>query len=322
MKGGPAMRAVAPLVTLLVATVATTARAQSQSEATADALFRSGKEAVARGDLVKGCAEFAESQRLDPAIGTLLNLGDCEERANKLSAAMGHFQAARDQMAASDSRIPFADENLKRLAARVPHLIVRVKDAAALQGMRLKLDDVDLGPASLGVPLPLDPGRHTCALLVPGRVDSRRDVVVREGETQTVDLAPGAANAAPADASTPPVATPETHESTSSMRTLGWVMGGVGLVGVGVGAVTGVMTISAAHTYKDQCKNGACSPSGMDAASTGRVTQWVSPIGLAVGVAGLGLSAYLLLRHEPTSSVAIAPQVGPTTAGASLVGAF
>jgi hypothetical protein len=328
MKGRPAMRPIlglsptpslTPLVILLATTVATTASGQSQSEATADALFRSGKEAVARGDLAKGCAELAESQRLDPAIGTLLNLGDCEEKANRLSTAMGHFQAARDQMPPNDPRIPFADGSLERLAARVPHLVVRVKDAASSSGIRLKLDDVELGPASLGVPLPLDPGRHTCALVVTGRAESRRDIVIREGETQTLELAPGPANAA--EAPTPP-AVPTTHEGASSMRTLGWVVGAVGLVGVGVGAVTGAMTISAANTYKDQCKNGGCTPQGLDAASTGRVTQWVSPISLAVGVAGLGLSSYLLLRPEPTRSVAIAPEIGPASAGLSLVGGF
>jgi hypothetical protein len=186
--------------------------------------------------------------------------------------------------------------------------------------MRIKLDDVELGPASLGVPLPIDPGHHVCTLLVPGHAEARQDVTIREAETRTLDLKPGETPAPSSDVQRPSAAA---HDGGGSSRTLGFVAGAVGIVGIGVGAVTGAMTISAANTYKDQCKNGGCSPQGLDAASTGRVTQWVSPISLAVGVAGLGLSSYLLfLRPTPTSSMAFAPQAGPSSAGLTVVGTF
>ena len=55
--------------------VASAAPADAQ---TAEALFQSAKEAMARGDVPVACARFAESVRLDPAVGGLLNLADCE----------------------------------------------------------------------------------------------------------------------------------------------------------------------------------------------------------------------------------------------------
>src|SRR5258708_2013252 len=78
------------------------ARAQKPSEAdvnAADALFQSAKAAMDRGDLATACPRFAESQRLDPAVGTTLNLGECEARSGKLAAALAHYEEARAALA-------------------------------------------------------------------------------------------------------------------------------------------------------------------------------------------------------------------------------
>jgi hypothetical protein len=312
---------------LLVVTLTASANAQTQTAATADALFRSGKEAVARGDLERGCAELAESQRLDPAIGTLLNLADCETRAGQLTVALGQYQAALDQMAPTDFRIPFAKESLKRLDAQVPRLTVHVKDMVPLAGMRLRLDDVELGPASLDVALPVDPGRHTWSLSVPGRIEVRGEVSVGKGEARTVELTAGAL-ATPNDASPPPATprvsiAPASGGAPSTARTAGFVAGGIGIAGLVVGTVTGVMTVAAANTYKDDCKNGGCNSQGLAAASTGRVTQWVSPVACALGVAGVAVSSYLLFfRPSPNRGVAVSPDVGPNGTGVTVVGVF
>ncbi|NOU28880.1 MAG: hypothetical protein HOO96_13330, partial [Polyangiaceae bacterium] len=49
----------------------------------AETLFREGRKALEAGDYAVACAKFAESQRIEPAPGTLLNLAGCEERSGK-----------------------------------------------------------------------------------------------------------------------------------------------------------------------------------------------------------------------------------------------
>src|SRR5579871_2746595 len=109
------MRHVAPslyataLVASLAALSATPARADERDPTAAESLFRSARAAVDRGDYATACPQFAESQRLDPAPGTLMNLADCEEHLGRVASAWEHFVQAREQLKTGDDRIPFAD---------------------------------------------------------------------------------------------------------------------------------------------------------------------------------------------------------------------
>jgi hypothetical protein len=91
------------------------AGAQQESPSHAETLFRQGREAVKRGDYAVACPKFEESQRLDPANGTLLNLALCEEGWGRLVEARMHL---REVLAASDldeQRRAIAMEHAKAL---------------------------------------------------------------------------------------------------------------------------------------------------------------------------------------------------------------
>src|SRR5262245_21083695 len=74
---------------------------------TAEALYRSAKDAAKKGDWAKACGQFAESHRLDPAPGTLINLADCEEHRGLIASAHRHFLEAETQFKAGDSRVHY-----------------------------------------------------------------------------------------------------------------------------------------------------------------------------------------------------------------------
>src|SRR4051812_34930505 len=98
----------------------------------AEALFDEGVALMARGDFEHACAKLAESQRLDPGGGTLLNLARCQEGAGRVSTAWATYRSAlaiarRDARA---DRIRYAEEHLAILEPRLPKLILRVKERA------------------------------------------------------------------------------------------------------------------------------------------------------------------------------------------------
>src|SRR5207245_335623 len=93
-----------------------------------------------------------------------------------------------------------------------------------------------------GVPLPVDPGPHTVTVRMPGRFPKSTTLSVGVGEQAMIDVQPGAV-----DPSTGAVA------AKGSGKTIGWVVGGVGIIGLGTAAVTGMMLVGIKHTVSDNC---------------------------------------------------------------------
>src|SRR5262245_37563455 len=63
------------------------ASAVNLDAAAAEALFREGRQLMDSGAIAQACVKFEESLRLDPALGTMLNLAVCEERAGNTKRA-------------------------------------------------------------------------------------------------------------------------------------------------------------------------------------------------------------------------------------------
>src|SRR5215813_3345462 len=71
--------------------------------AQAEVLFRQGRDLLAAGKVAEACSAFEESQKLEPAVTTLLNLAGCREKLGQLATAWGMFlQAVRETRAAPD----------------------------------------------------------------------------------------------------------------------------------------------------------------------------------------------------------------------------
>jgi hypothetical protein len=105
-------RAVLGSVMLLWCSVA---GAQTETSSTAETLFREGREAVKRGDYAVACPKFEESQRLEPANGTLLNLALCEEGWGHLAEARSHLQEVLRAPDLDDQRRAIATEHAAAL---------------------------------------------------------------------------------------------------------------------------------------------------------------------------------------------------------------
>jgi len=287
--------------------------AASGDAQTAEALFQSGKEAMARGDLAVACARFSESVSIDPAAGSLLNLADCEERSGKVASALAHFQAARDRLRADDPRTSRAAERIAQLQGRAPRLTIVVQGGAP--NASVIRDETPLGAASLGVALPVDPGLHVLVLRAPGRAERREEVTLREGESRTIELVPGAPTAS-SDAAV-------AHEESAggTQRTIGIVLGAGGLVAIAGGSVMGVLAKSTYDDAKSHCPAGphACDASGVDGGDRAYGQATASTI---LFVAGGALVATGLTLFLTAPRVAVTPVASEKQAGLAVVGAW
>jgi len=258
------------------------------------------------------CPRFAESQRLDPAAGTLMNLATCEEKIDKLASAWQHWKESVDSLPAMDDRIPFARARVASLETRLPHLKINLSQGAGTGGKVFR-DEIELEGPGQGVWLPVDSGPHLVIVRMPGHQDAQISIIIADGEEKQIDVHPGMAD---------PVA--ETHNRSNLPRTLGWVAGGIGIAGIGTAVVTGVMLANAKNTVDANCIDKICTDQrGVDAASRGHDLVFVNTAAWIVGAAGIGLGAYFLISSSPDGKVAaLVPLATPSGPGLSCVGTF
>ena len=86
-------------------------RAEAQpTAAIAEQLFRDGRALIGQGKFDEACEKFAASQRLAPAIGTLLNLAVCREKQGRDATAWSLYAdaEAQAQRAGDKARATFA----------------------------------------------------------------------------------------------------------------------------------------------------------------------------------------------------------------------
>ena len=113
----------------LLVSFACPALAQPPTEkARAEGLFNEGRASIARGNYVDACPKFEESQRLDPAVGTLINLAECHEHEKRLVAAWSAYRDAAALAAKRKDarRQKYAEDHAATLDAKLSRLAVVV----------------------------------------------------------------------------------------------------------------------------------------------------------------------------------------------------
>ncbi|WP_438008393.1 hypothetical protein WME89_06625 [Sorangium sp. So ce321] len=197
----------APLAgALLGASALLSVRQVVAEESAAERLFREGRALLVEQRFAEACPKLEESQRLEPSLGTKLNVAFCHERLGDVATAwVGFHEALITARTAGDAaREAFARARLDALAPRVPWLRVRVSagDAGADQ-VAILLDGAALDPVAWDKELPVDPGEHVVAAAHQGEVFWQTTVALRESERVDVAVpapAPAEAEAAPAPA--------------------------------------------------------------------------------------------------------------------------
>jgi hypothetical protein len=323
---------------VLAALVLRTAPALAGDEAAAEALFLEGKRLAAEGKLAEACPKFAESNRLDRGAGTLIHLADCYEKNGQSASAWATFtdaaSAAQALGRADWQRL--ASTRAAALAPKLAKLTLRV--SAPVEKLEVTRDGALTSQASWGTPIPVDVGMHAVTASAPGYQAFRATVLVKnDGERKEVVVAleplSALSGGKPGGDPSRSQAGPGAAAPGSTQRTLGFVIGGVGVAGVAAGAITGLVAMTKNNTSKRLCPNdGACaSADAVDANDGAKTFSTVSTIAFIAGGVGLAVGGVLLLtapsaqrgtRAAGAPRLRVAPTGDGRSAGMAVLGVF
>jgi hypothetical protein len=301
------------IVVLTVAALALSPREARAADAgeddvvRAETMFREGREAMKSGDYVAACPRFAESQRIAPALGTLLNLALCDEQLGRTASAALEFEQFLGSAPADDDRRPIVTEHLSILRPRVPRLVLQ-RGPGGPAAWHVTVDGNEVRAEDLGRELLLDPGRHAVDVWAADRPVRETTVMLDEGEVQVRDLE---SLASPPLATPAPRAAPGDVAVVAPSRLPAYVVGGIGGLGLLAGVVTGFMVLDASHTVRDHCHDDVCDAQGFQANDAGRTLLVVNTVAFAMGAAGIAGGTYLYLSARPPAHASTADGATP-----------
>ena len=304
----------------------------------ADELFQQGKALLEQRRVAEACQKFEASLTLARRGGTLLNLAVCREQEGRTATALTLFAQARERAQEDQrpDRIALADEHLAGLRPRLSWLTIAPAPGVAPVGLTIQCDNSTLAGANWGVPQAVDPGDHVITAAAPGRDPITVQVLVRaNADHQSValpELSPSSVEAAPAE---PPTrsraAPPKTNESAASSRrpVVGFVVLGIGAVGLAVGSAFGIQAIVESNHSQSLCSASPCSAEAYQANELARSAAHVADVAIPVGLTVAGLGLFLLLREAAparalalgdATSIHLEPTLTPNLACASVRG--
>lgn len=321
--------------------------ADPQEQRLAQALFDDARRLMEGGQYGDACPKLAESQRLDPGGGTILNLAICHEKEGKLATARNDFDEAL-AVATKDGRKDrqkIAKDRLAAIAGAIPRVTVVVAPSADIEGLEVKLDGLVLRRAAWGVEATVDPGSHVVEASATGRSPWSSNVQINAGQKKVVpvptlgplaSLPPGgslplvmtADLPSPLGAGEPPAAEQETAPARYSEKAnpAFYAVLAATLASAATSAVTGIMTLSASSDASAGClpdRKYCRDAASADAADRAKTLAWVSTITL--GVAAAGVVALLVIPSRVTgtkSSVRSSAMLLPGGGAFGLSGSF
>jgi hypothetical protein len=297
-------------VALLAASPDAAAQVSTEDRVAAESLFGEARRSMLAGDYATACPKLEASRRLEPGIGTTLNLGDCYEKLGRTASAWAEFKsAAADAQRLGDGlRRATALERAAALEPRLSRLRIDVADPS----VSVFRDGEALRGALLGSAIPVDPGTIQIEARAPGKRTWTREVVIGAAGAQVsveipaLEDEPSAAGAATAETA------PRRADGDGPARTWAWVLGGVGAAALATGATFGVLASSNWSSAKDECGDPPydCSPDAVTRADDASTQANAATAAFIVGGAALGASLVLFLtssQDAPGAELALTP---------------
>jgi hypothetical protein len=215
---------------------------------------------------------------------------------------------------------------LPELDEGIPTVVFSAQDGSGgdLSAVAVTLDGTKVATTLDGKPVPMDPGPHTVIYETQGAPPLTQNVIIRAGEKNRIVKATlGAPPTKPEPKPEPkPGPNPEPKPvQKAGVPTMTYVLGGVGVIGVGSFAFFGITGKNDLSDLKSTCAPN-CDPSKLDDAKTKLL---IADISLGVGILALGGATILFLTSGSDNKAAkTGLTVSPLPGGgaASLSGSF
>jgi hypothetical protein len=334
--------------------------------AAAEALATAASVLMQKGFYREACAKYDESAKLDPGARRLLKLAECQERAGMTASAWLSLAEARDRAEAKgdDELAQIASQNGARLTTNVGRIAIVVPTAANIAGLEVRRDGMLVVESVRDLAVAVDPGPHVISATAPGRRPWSTQIGLASGgatvtvtipnlETDREDFPfatdrttaftpPNSALLLDADGeiprsrgpldldsgSTRPAMPPDTDRG-STQRTIGWVLGGAGLVSLGASAFFGLQASSTNDDLEARCPAHLCMSNTRELIDRAHSQAIASTVFLGLGLASLtGGAVVYLTAPSPTrperqaASLRVVPAFAPGAPGLMAIGRF
>lgn len=267
------------------------------------ALMKSG-DAKRKDNNFKGALEdFKEADKLAGVPTTALEVAKVQMDLNQLVEAhdtldrLVHMPQQPNAPAVFTQARTTAEQLILDLAGRIPTIRIELQNVDPAMATQVSIDNTNVPPAALSAPQRVNPGQHVIVAKV-GTAELKQDIDIaeRENKSATFDFKDEAGAA----------------QQPTSGKSKALVIGGFSLllVGVGVGSVTGLMSLSKASDLDPKCPEGNCPRKYADELSSTKTLGNIATVafiaggvGLATGIVGIVTSGGSS-KKEPTPNTA------------------
>jgi len=232
------MKRVAVAVCLTIFSAGASALAEPSEHEKALSTFEEGRTYIQAGNCDAAITKLTESVNHEPSIGARVSLADCYEKTDTLAAWRELRDAARLAFLVHDDRLAAVEARAAALEPRLPMVRLEGRGFEA-PGFELRLDGDLVDPFLYRDRLiATSPGDHRLEALAPGRQWSSR-VVAQAGSTRAVTVELEARSTVLPSVPAQPRMVDLPAAGGGALRSLAYVLGGVGLAGAGAGAAFG-----------------------------------------------------------------------------------
>ena len=277
----------------------------------ANLLFQEGRTLLLQGRIPEACKKLEESQRLDPAGGTLLNLALCHEREQQLARSWSEYNEAM-LVARRDGRRDReveAANHVRDLEPRLSRLTIVVPPETRVDGLRVERDGREVGPGAWSTAIPVDGGEHVVRATAPGREPFSVSMTLDPAsDARTVAIpvlaTPIVVVTAPRVTLSEQPPAPMTAATAAHLRWAGLATAGAGVVALGLGGWALSTALAKMDESSSDCTGDNCGTFGQgkrrDAVARGDLATILGVGGVVL--VGAGATLYLFGRQPKPSN--------------------
>lgn len=295
--------------------------ADKKKDAEARAAFRKAVGLYDKKDFASALPIFMQVHEQLHSPNAMLYIARCQRELKRLTEAWESFGAvarlANTQVTKDAAYEETRDAALAEAAAIEPSIsrVTLVVDDPP-PDLVVEVDGKPIAPERFGTVMAFMPGKLMVTARAPERRDFKNEVVLREGASLQVTIAlkkEGELEAGIVIAPPPP------KETGGDIRTLGFVVAGVGVVGATMFVITRLMGDSEFEEMEQACGQGQCSQTNFEnRKKSGETLDLLANVGLVVGGVGL-IAGGLMIAFGGKKIIQPMPKTGfvwgPTSVG-------